>query len=344
MLKDKQIQQLREELDSCEKPLIFFHDDPDGLSSFLLFYKYINGGKGIVLKTTSEMPAHFARNVEEYNPDKVFILDKPKISQDFLDQVKQPVIWVDHHEPVKRHKVKYFNPRVNNPKINLPASYLCYQVVEENMWISMVGCTGDWSIPEFIDEIKEKYPDLIDKDVNKPEDVLFKSKFGKLARIFSFCLKGKMDDVKKCIKIMTRIKTPYELLNKESSQAKFVYKRYEKVNEEYQGILKDALKHKTKDKVFFYLYEQNRMSLNSDLSNELLYKFPNKVIIIGRKKSGNVKLSLRANKYILPGMIKNALKGCDGDGGGHEHASGVSVKEKDFDKFMKQFKKEIKKS
>ena len=342
MLTQKQIKELREELDSCKKPLIFFHNDPDGFCSFLLFYKYIGDGRGIILKTSAEMPDIFARKVEEYGPDKVFILDKPDVSQDFLDKVKVPVVWVDHHPPVKRHKVKYFNPRVNEPSSNFPASYLCYKVVEENMWISMVGCIGDWFVPDFVDDIKKDYPNLIDKKMKKAEDILFNSEFGKLVKIFAFCLKGKMEDVKKCIKIMARVKTPYELLNQETEQAKFVYKRYKKVNDEYEDILKDAIKCKTSEELLLFVYEQNRMSLNPDLANELMYKFPNKVIIVGRERSGEMKLSLRANNYNLPPMIEKALDGCEGFGGGHEHASGANVNAKDFPKFLEQFKAQIK--
>ena len=342
MLTEKEIKQIREELDTCKRPIIFFHDDPDGLSSFLLFYKYIQGGIGITLKTSAEMPASFAKKVEAYQPDKVFILDKPSVSQEFLDEVDVPVIWVDHHPVVKRHKVKYFNPRVHNPDINHPASYLCYQATQENLWISMVGTTGDWVVHPDIKKVKEKYPDLLPKDISKPEEILFNSKFGKLARIFSFCLKGNMDDVKKCIKIMTRIKTPYELLNQETAQAKFVYKRFKKIDDEYQETLKHAIKAKTKDKILFYKYAQNRMSLNQDLSNELMYKFPDKVVLVGRERNGELKLSLRTNKYNLPSIIKKALEGCEGYGGGHEHACGANVKAKDFDRFMEQFRAQLK--
>ena len=341
MLTEKEIKELREELDSCSRPLIFFHDDPDGLASFLLFYRYIGEGKGVTLKTSAEMGPEFARYVESYGPDKVFVLDKPSISQDFLDEVKVPVVWVDHHPPVKRTKVKYFNPRVHNPDLNHPASYLCYQATEQDLWISMVGTTGDWVVHPNIEEVKKKYTDLLPEDTSRPEEILFNSKFGKLARIFSFCLKGKMDDVKKCFKIMTRIKTPYELLNQETPQAKFVYKRFKAVDDEYQATLKDALKHVTDEKLLFYKYEQNRMSLNQDLSNELMYKFPEKVVIIAREKNGEMKLSLRSSDYNLPPMLQKALDGCEGYGGGHEHASGANVKADDFPRFLEQFKAQL---
>jgi alanyl-tRNA synthetase len=209
------------------------------------------------------------------------------------------------------------------------------------MWISMAGCAGDQYIPPFIDEIKEKYPDLIDKKINKVSDILFNSEFGKLARILSFCLKGNMDHVKKCIKIMTRIKSPYEILKQESSQGNFIYDKYLAVEKEYQQLLREAIKHKKEDNILIYIYEQDKMSLNQELSNELTHKFSDKVIVVGRRKSGELKLSFRASKYNLPPLIQKALEGCEGYGGGHEHAAGANVKEKDFEKFMQQFKAQL---
>jgi len=338
----KQVEEIREYISSSKRPLFFFHDDPDGLASFLLLYKMVNEGIGIPLKTSAEMGVEFAKKVHDYQPDVVFILDKPGVSQDFLDAVNQPVIWIDHHTPVKRHKVKYYNPRVENPDEYIAASYLCYQVSQEDMWISMVGCAGDQCVPDFLDKIKKEYPDLINKDIKRPDEILFNSGFGDLAKIFSFCLKGNMGEVKKCINIMTRIKTPYELLKQETPQANFIYKKYLKIDEEYQSILKDAVKHKSEDEIFFYVYKQDKMSLNQDLSNELVYRFPDKIIIIGRERSGEFKLSFRSQKYNLPKMIENGLKGCEGYGGGHEHAAGANIPVKDFDRFIEQFRAQLK--
>lgn len=43
MLKEDEIKMIKEELDSCKRPLFFFHDDADGLSSFLLMYRRKRG-------------------------------------------------------------------------------------------------------------------------------------------------------------------------------------------------------------------------------------------------------------------------------------------------------------
>ena len=60
------------------------------------------------------------------------------------------------------------------------------------------------------------------------------------------------------------------------------------------------------------------MSFTGDLSNELLSKFRDKVIIIAREKSGEMKASLRSPQSInIQPVIMKALEGLEGYGGGH---------------------------
>jgi len=340
-LTKKQIKQIREELESCKNPLFFFHDDADGLGSFLLLYRYIKEGKGIIIKSTPKVDDKFLRKVEEYGPDKIFIVDIAMVDQDFIDNVKAKIIWIDHHNPQKRRDVLYFNPRVKDPEDNVPVSYWCYKVVKQDMWISMVGCIGDWYWPDFIEEFKEKYPDLLPKKIKDPETALFESKLGKLIDIVSFCLKGTTKQALQCSKIFTRIKTPYEVLNKETPAGKFLYKRYSKFNKRYKKLLDKALNQKPEEKLFLFHYHHRKTSFTKDLANELLHRFPKKIIIIVREKSGEMKMSLRSKKKILPPVLEKALEGIEGYGGGHEHACGANVKKKDFEDFIENIKKQL---
>ena len=91
--------------------LVLFHDDPDGLASFLLFYRDIREGIGKTIKAFPQITEQYARKVEDYGADKVFILDIALVDQEFLDVVKVPVIWIDHHPPQDRQRVQYYNPR-----------------------------------------------------------------------------------------------------------------------------------------------------------------------------------------------------------------------------------------
>ena len=75
MLTKKQYLQIKEELDNCKNPLFFFDDDPDGLASFLLLYRYLREGHGIIVKTHPKLTDKFVPKIEEYSADKVFVLD-----------------------------------------------------------------------------------------------------------------------------------------------------------------------------------------------------------------------------------------------------------------------------
>ena len=161
MIAKKDFDKIREELDYCKNPLIFFHDDPDGLTAFLMFYRYVGAGHGIVIKTNPKIDISYVKKVEEHSPDKVFILDIAMVEQDFLDAVKVPVIWIDHHEPLDRERVLYLNPRKIKRTDNIPASTLCYNVVNRDLWLAMIGAIGDWYFPPFADEFREAYPGLL---------------------------------------------------------------------------------------------------------------------------------------------------------------------------------------
>ncbi len=255
-LSQSQIKQIKEHLDNCKNPLFFFDDDQDGLCSFLLLYRYKKEGMGIIVKTTPKLGTVFLKKIQEYEPDKIFVLDIADVEQEFLDKVKVPVVWIDHHGPFERDNVKYFNPRISNWDDNQPTSYMCYQVVNEDLWLATIGCIADWFKPSFIEDFMKEYPNLIDNNYKTPGDIIYNTKLGRLIRIFSFILKGKTNDVMRCVKVLTRINSPYEILNQETAQGKFIYRYYEKINKMYLPLLKEVsdTSKKTSDKLIFFFF------------------------------------------------------------------------------------------
>jgi single-stranded DNA-specific DHH superfamily exonuclease len=340
MLTEKQYQQIKEELDNCKNPIYFFDDDADGLSSFLLLYRYKREGHGIVVKTHPHLDEKLADKIEEYQADKVFVLDVAHVQQEFIDRSKVPVIWIDHHGPAERHNVKYFNPRLSKKDDNIPTTYLCYRAVSQDLWIAALGCIADYYLPDFLSEFKKNYPGLITSEKTIGE-IYFDSKFGELIKVFSFMLKGKTSDVMKNIKILTRIRHPNEILNQETPQGKFILKGYEKIKKQYDALLKDAVQSSEKSGLLVFTYEDDKTSFTGDLANELLYRFPEKVIIVGRKKNDDVRMSLRSTKTQIPKILEKALTGLEGYGGGHEYACGASVKQTNFPEFLKRIKENI---
>ncbi|MBD3203840.1 hypothetical protein GF327_06070 [Candidatus Woesearchaeota archaeon] len=330
---------IRKEADSSYRPLIFFDDDADGLCSFLMLYDHIKDGKGVIIKTTPVIDKKFLRKVKEYPLDKIFVLDIAEVTQNFIDSAKTRIVWIDHHQPLERKNITYFNP-LNNDDNTQPTSYLMYKALKNNIWLAMAGCIGDWFIPDFSDEFIKKYPDLFSADIKEPDEALFSTEIGNISKILSFILKGSVRSAMTCVKIMTRIKEPYEILEQTTSKGKFIYNKFEKINSRYESLLSEVKP--TKKNILTYIYSANRMSFSSDLSNELLYRYPKKIIVVGRDSRGYIKLSFRSKNIEILNLVAQAIKGLDGFSGGHLLACGGQVKKEDFDVFMKRLEKLVK--
>lgn len=341
VLTPAECKEIRDALDKSARPLFIHDDDPDGTCAFLLLYRYKREGKSFPLKTRPVVDENMVAYVDEYQPDLVVILDIPNVTQDFLDAMKCPVIWLDHHSVHDRKKVKYYNPRKNDPKDISSTTINAFYVVQnpDDLWIGMVGGVGDWQLPPFLQEFCLQYPKLLKKTVKRPQDALFGSKLGELVKLVSFLLKGRTSDVKRNIKIMTRINDPYEILEGTTSQGKFLLKHATKAKREYDVLLAQAKKSAGRSKFLIFIYPADQTSYTKELSNELLYLYPKKIIIVGRVKNGEYKLSLRSSEKEIPLALEKALEGVEGYGGGHEHACGTCIKEEDWDTFLSQFKK-----
>jgi single-stranded DNA-specific DHH superfamily exonuclease len=342
MLNSLQAAFIRDELMTAKNPLFIHDDDPDGLCSFLLLYRQRKEGKGAILNSAPKLDERFLRKVEEVNPDKIFVLDIPIVEQEFIDKVNRPIFWLDHHQPLERHNIHYFNPRIKDPHAYYPTTAMAYQITQnpEDLWIAMVGCLADWYLPNFVEQFKEKYPDLLQEtgDLTK---LVYHQPIGQLVKLFFFILKGPTQDVRKSIKILTRIQSPEEITKQETAQGKFLWKRFKQINHHYEILLKEAKKQVNRSNILLFFYLDNQWSFTPNLANELTSLYPKKVIVIGRKKSGSVKCSLRAQFPILE-SVEKALIGIEGYGGGHYNACGAVVKEDDWDRFFDNFKRELK--
>ena len=120
---------------------------------------------------------------------------------------------------------------------------------------------------------------------------------------------------------------------------KFIYKKFNYYNKEYQDILKEASQ--TKSKILLHIYPYNKTSFPSELSNELLYKHPNKLILAGRDRNGEIKFSVRGKDIKVLPIVKKVLETLEGRGGGHEYACGLQIKSVDLDKLLKIINEEL---
>ncbi|MFH1212119.1 MAG: DHH family phosphoesterase [Candidatus Woesearchaeota archaeon] len=343
---EKKISEIRKIAENAQNPLYFFDDDPDGSCAFLLFYRFIQKGKGIILKQ-KHINEDFLRKVEEYNPDVIFILDIPSVAKEFLDGAGRTIVWIDHHpidDKAYLGDALYLNPLLFPPSESSPTSYLAYKIIKQDIWLAVIGVVADWMLPDFFDEFVKEYPELVPEKYNDFLDYRFKGPIGELVRIIVFNLKGNSREAMKSLKILTRIDSPMEILEHQTPRALFIYRKYEHFYKQFSELL-DSIAVPA-GKFIFFKYTVKKTSFTSELSNYLIYKNPEKVIVIGRVKDGITRCSVRSKKYDVRTPLLKILANFESSGasgGGHEHSCGFNMSLKDYHLFIKQFREEINK-
>ena len=131
-------------------------------------------------------------------------------------------------------------------------------------------------------------------------------------------------------------------MSKKTEAGKKIYGRYEEINKIYEVLLKKAINENDHSKFLVFTYSHKKYSFTGEMSNELLYRYPDKVILIAREQGDDFKGSIRSADFALPLILSKALEGLDGQGGGHEHACGFHIKKQDFIKFKNRIEKQIK--
>ncbi|MAG07503.1 hypothetical protein CMI46_01685 [Candidatus Pacearchaeota archaeon] len=346
MLSEKQISEIREHLEKAQNPVMFFDNDCDGLMSFVMLRKFIGRGKGVAVKSSFE--EIYAKRVDELNADYVFILDKPEVSLEFVERVTEkgiPIVWIDHHDVpynIKNDLVFYYNPIYNKNKSNEPVSYLVYQIVKRNdfQWLSMIGCIADNFVPGFKDEFAREFPELWKRNFDGAFDVLYSTEIGTIIKMLDFALKDRTSNVVAMLNFLVKINSPFEIL-KEDSRNLMIHKRYQEVNSVYSRLFEKARWIARKaDKVIFFEYGGD-LSLSSNLSNELSYRFPGKVVIVAYVKGANANVSVRGPINVRKIGLEAFKKIESASGGGHERAIGARMNVEDLPRFRDFYEERV---
>lgn len=343
MLTKEQIIEIRNHLENSKNPLFFFDNDPDGLCSFLILRRYLGRGNWAVVKSSASVTKGYFKKVEEFNPDYIFVLDKPKIDQDFLELAKQksiPIIQIDHHVVDEPHAENYYNPQLIT-KTNEPVSELCYRITnrKEDLWLACTGSISDCYLPDFIKDFEKNNSDLLDFNYKTAFDVLYNTKLGKVSMLMSFGLRDTTSNVHSMIRFLLNAKNAYDLFE-ENSKTKSFLSKFDKINKKYKLLLEKAEKFK-RDRIIFFSYS-SEIGLNRDLSNELMYKYPNKVIFIAFISGNRCNISLRWEKGDIRTPTMKAIEGLENaSAGGHEHAPGAVISTDQLSQFKENLYKEL---
>jgi hypothetical protein len=214
MLTDIQINEIREHLEKAQNPVFFYDNDVDGLCSFLILRRYIGRGKGVAVKSYPDLNVQYARRAQELKADYVFVLDKPLISKEFVDEVDKmqlPLVWIDHHNIEgsdsiieknieKENSIFIYNPAKNlgKDKSGEPTTHIAYSISnkKEDIWLAVMGCIADHYMPTYAQDFSKIYPEFwIDKDITDPFEAYYTTEIGKIAQALSFGLKDSITHV-----------------------------------------------------------------------------------------------------------------------------------------------------
>ena len=330
-------------LESATRPLFLYDNDCDGLCAFVVCYQFCKEGKGVPVTNRPYIDEQYLRKIREYQPDLIVVLDVANLEESFLEEIQTPILWIDHHEPspelVKKFpNVLHVNPRIWDDEDNLPATYWAYKITRTNLWLATIGTVADWHIPEFIDEFKEQYGDLLPETFEMVEQLYLDTPIGQIIKILQFNLKGPLSEVRKSVLTLTRIESPYEILQQSTSRGRFLWKKYKRLADSYAKHIAEARRvGEESDTILLFAYADSGNTFTAEISNELLIRFPEKVIIVARKHDGKMKCSFRSKNTSIPEKLAEALKDVDGYGGGHKNACGGVISEEDWDRFYKKF-------
>ena len=346
MLTKKQVEEIKEHLEKAQNPVFFFDNDPDGLCSFVIMRKFCDKGRGVAVKSYPSMNRDYFRRVNELKADYIFILDKPLVENGFFDEAEKvniPVVWIDHHDVQVEIPdfVNYYNPMLNKKKTNEPVTHLCYQISgrKEDLWLDIAGCISDHFIPETYKEFMKQFPELSIK-TKEPFDVFYRSEIGTIVKILDSALKDTTTKVVNMLKFLVKAKNPYDIL-KESKENSGIHHRFSQINKKYNELLDKAKAISNESRKFLFFQYGGDLSISRELSNELMYLFPDKIIVIMRINGAMASISARGKN--VRELILKALEGIsDSRSGGHERAVGGQMPAKDIEIFRENLEKLIK--
>ena len=336
--------ELREHLERAQNPVFYYDNDADGLCSFVLLRKFLGRGNGVAVRSYPDLNASYAHKASELKADYVFVLDKPVLSQEFVNAIQGmnlPFVWIDHH--IMGDKNPYAGVQVynsaGNGKSGEPVTAMVYNLTKckEDLWIALMGCIADHHLPVFASEFKKEHPEYWSKGIKKPFDAYYKSEIGKLARAINFGLKDSAGNVIALQNFLISCRSPADMFA-EVSENKSFREKYNELLKKYNSFIESAEKNLS-EKMLFFVYG-GEVSMSADIANELSYRHPEIFVVVAYMKGAILNLSLRGAgvkkmlEKILP-KLENAT------GGGHADAVGARIRTSDLEKFKELLSKEI---
>jgi single-stranded DNA-specific DHH superfamily exonuclease len=331
MISTKKLAKIKQELEDSSNPLFLFDNDPDGFCSATILIKNFQKGTAFPLKSFPDLDSNLIEKIERVSPDKIFILDKPLTDESFFNSMKDrgiSIVVIDHHEMDLTKSLKDKATFFNSFPSSEPTSFICQKICnnKNTLWISLIGCVHDVFMPEFIDEFKEDYPEMIGSNL-EISSLKYSSELGELTLILSLALKSSNQTIQNILELFLNSTGPKDILL-ENEKNSYIHKKYKQLN---KIIEKNLLKAKHSDNLVFLEYS-GEYSLSSDIANKLFFQNPKRFIAVCYKKYDAINISLRGSgaKEFTEEFVSTHE---EATGGGHKVACGLRVSPEIFDEF-----------
>jgi single-stranded DNA-specific DHH superfamily exonuclease len=368
-------------IENSKNPIMFFDADTDGGTSYLQLKNAFPQIKGFYMPKNFDkqyMQANLVAKSDLVIFFDIPILREDFLTK-VIENGGQKMVWVDHHpsndiRTIKKYKIINLNPLNYNKKDNRASSYLAYLVSgkkKENLKYVVLGTVADFFllnvIIDFYNEDKINFKLLINISDAKREELFnflksnkynspkskqerekwirylnYETNLGLVKNFIDFIYKlEETEKVSKAFKIIEKLSLA-DLIGEINSGKNWPFDENLKMKKKYNIFLKDAMKLKDEELI---IYEgEGSTPFTKTISEEMCYRFKKwKMIVACFKKtdSDEYRCSLRGNGIEVNKLVDRALEGLNGYGGGHPFAAGATVKNKDFNQFKSNLKKEF---
>jgi single-stranded DNA-specific DHH superfamily exonuclease len=344
MLSSVRLHELKALLQSAQMPVFLFDNDADGLCSFLIARRALGVGEGIPVRTYPSLDPAYVDKAVGYGADMIVVLDKPFLSEVFITRVIEsglPLVIIDHHaipQPAWQNVYPHcsvFNPALERNASAEPVSYILFRALgrADDLWLAGAGCIADHHLPDFWEEVVERYPEYAHA-IKSPFEGYYETDLGRLAQSFNFGLKDSLSAVKKLLAHLIRCAGPSDVLG-EQAPSSFRTK---------VQTLQTALEQHVRDAgipsegMIVYQYG-GATSMSADIANKLSYRYSSSLIVVIYLNGATANVSLRGkNVQVLFEKILPAFPSASG--GGHADAIGARLLARDVPQFINRLKEE----
>lgn len=339
--------------------LIIFNNDGDGICSCAILMNYLEKTgrkKPYIISQPMPMDKNLVNKIKSTFPQKIIFTDLVVDQQeDIVKKIRgfADILIIDHHTILKnlnsrqtdasqmRHtaSIVHYNPRFDRKDLYQSATYCAYKIcsqltdMKDVLWIATVGMVSDYNLEDSKDleaEVKKIYG---------IKDALYGSFFGRLSDMIAATRATKMLSCEEMVHLFMRIEDPQNL-EKTNGTEKLI-QSYQEIENEKIGIMSDAKKNVCVMKNIVMYEVKSKYNLDAVISTMLSEFYRNKLVIIFSTSGNRYKVSSRnQDKNINAARVmKNAVKGLKGSGGGHEAAAGATVNAGDWETFVENVKK-----